>query len=538
MAKTKKVVKNKNDKNKRGLSRKEVRKMTKKMAKRFLAVITATILAFSLLPLVALAHEIDDDHDHSIHSTEAIDETPEVCEDCGYEICVCIPEDLETKMDIFSDDESGNGTDSEGKGEQKVLETPKVCDICKETDCDKDHVRCVGCNEWDHDCFEGMGTRTDGSVKVKCPACGTNWNQYKNVVLYFDGTSPKAPLVKAVVTCSCGAVSTWDTRSNNGATFDGNGGGINNVQLGNAILISVFNPNDPGQTIDPDDKDPEDKDPDGKDPEDKDPEDNDPETPNRPGRPERYNHRGRPHGRPNKGGEPEGSNELEDDDEDPVILDDDDDDDDDDDNNDPVILDDEDDEDDKEDETVVNNGGNRRNRNRNSSNGSSAADTAVNTNQTAPLVNDTEANMTQMSLLSNPVPASIAQLAAPVSSMILSNPEVPTATTVRLPAWALLNLILAILTGMIMTAMLVTFFGKKEDEDGEIKRKGVLRLISIIPALIAAVLFLLTEDMRNPMIVADSWTIWMAVIAIVQTALAVLSTKKHADNDDEITQTA
>jgi len=114
----------------------------------------------------------------------------------------------------------------------------------------------------------------------------------------------------------------------------------------------------------------------------------------------------------------------------------------------------------------------------------------------------------------------------------------------ELPVWALLNLILTILTGFIMIAMLVTYFGKKrrgeeesdyelEDEKEKIKRRGILRLASIIPTLVAVILFILTEDMRRMMVFTDRWTIWMAVIAIVQVILALLSIKRRKGREEE-----
>lgn len=107
--------------------------------------------------------------------------------------------------------------------------------------------------------------------------------------------------------------------------------------------------------------------------------------------------------------------------------------------------------------------------------------------------------------------------------------------------WALLNLLLAIFTVVSSVVLLVLYFkGKKDDdeededeEEKELKRKGIYRLLSIIPAVVSVVLFFLTENMSLPMILVDEWTLWMAVIAVVNVVLAILSKKKFDDADDE-----
>ncbi len=103
-------------------------------------------------------------------------------------------------------------------------------------------------------------------------------------------------------------------------------------------------------------------------------------------------------------------------------------------------------------------------------------------------------------------------------------------------AWALVNLILTILTALMSLLMLTFYFARKrgEDEDmenvevdEELKRKGLVRLLSILPAVIAVITFILTEDMRNPMILVDKWTLLMLLYAVVNVVLAFFSIKKR-----------
>ena len=118
-------------------------------------------------------------------------------------------------------------------------------------------------------------------------------------------------------------------------------------------------------------------------------------------------------------------------------------------------------------------------------------------------------------------------------------------------AWALINLILTIVTTLLSILLLIGYIGKKkkalEDEDGNVvldengkevmeyekNKKGLWRLISIIPALIAIIVFIFTEDMTLPMIFVDKWTVLHVVIALVQVVVMVLCKKKKDENDED-----
>ena len=64
-----------------------------------------------------------------------------------------------------------------------------------------------------------------------------------------------------------------------------------------------------------------------------------------------------------------------------------------------------------------------------------------------------------------------------------------------------------------------------------------MRLASLIPAIGSVIAFILTEDMSCRMALTDRWTILMAVILLVQAAIAVLTAKKKEDKEAE-TETA
>lgn len=125
--------------------------------------------------------------------------------------------------------------------------------------------------------------------------------------------------------------------------------------------------------------------------------------------------------------------------------------------------------------------------------------------------------------------------------------------------WALLNLILCILTVLGSVALLLTFFfrKKKEEENREkkqdqyiasrtqndqekkdqVKRHGVWRFISLIPSVGSIIAFVLTENMSNPMAIFDQWTVMMAVIAVIQVAIMILSKKRYDKEDHDNDQT-
>ena len=118
-------------------------------------------------------------------------------------------------------------------------------------------------------------------------------------------------------------------------------------------------------------------------------------------------------------------------------------------------------------------------------------------------------------------------------------------------AWALVNLILMLLTVLASLLLLLGYLGKKkyakEDEYGNAlhdangneiidytrNKKGFWRVASLISAIAAVIAFALTENMRLPMVMTDRWTLLMVIIAVVQLIVAVLCKKKKESEEDE-----
>ena len=119
-------------------------------------------------------------------------------------------------------------------------------------------------------------------------------------------------------------------------------------------------------------------------------------------------------------------------------------------------------------------------------------------------------------------------------------------------AWALINLICAILTVLFGLLLLLSKRHKdqedeeqdqeeqviidtdEEEEEETPKKRGMFtRVIAVIVALISVIFFILTEDMRLPMIWIDKYTIWMVVILLVQVIVFFIGRRWKEDSDEQ-----
>ena len=94
--------------------------------------------------------------------------------------------------------------------------------------------------------------------------------------------------------------------------------------------------------------------------------------------------------------------------------------------------------------------------------------------------------------------------------------------------WALVNLVLMILTVLASLLMLLGVIGKKRGRNN----KSFWRIASMIPAIGALAAFVLTENMKLPMAMVDRWTLLMVIIAVLQLIVAVMSKKQNESEDD------
>ena len=117
-------------------------------------------------------------------------------------------------------------------------------------------------------------------------------------------------------------------------------------------------------------------------------------------------------------------------------------------------------------------------------------------------------------------------------------------------SWSLFDLIATIVTTILAAIMLIFALGRNrkdgeedeqtgEQEPDEIyKRKRLARILSVIPAAGAIVLYIFTQDMSQPMAIFDQWSIVFGIIGIINIVLAIATRKTTKnDGDDEQQQT-
>ncbi|MCL2632207.1 MAG: InlB B-repeat-containing protein, partial [Coriobacteriia bacterium] len=112
-------------------------------------------------------------------------------------------------------------------------------------------------------------------------------------------------------------------------------------------------------------------------------------------------------------------------------------------------------------------------------------------------------------------------------------------------AWALINLLCAIAGILVAIAVIIRMIvakRKEEDEEtGEIeqtKRRTIWIVLTVILAIVGIVFFILTEDMRNPMIMVDRWTIFNVIFLVLGIVTALLSFKSETTEEQEQTPAA
>ena len=117
--------------------------------------------------------------------------------------------------------------------------------------------------------------------------------------------------------------------------------------------------------------------------------------------------------------------------------------------------------------------------------------------------------------------------------------EVVTPQAAPKGAWALLNLILTIISCIIA---IILIFAKKKSENEEYtdeEKKDIrgikrFKIYSILIGIVSIIVFILTEDMTLPMILIDKWTILMAIFTIIEIInIFIIRHKSKEENEDE-----
>ena len=94
--------------------------------------------------------------------------------------------------------------------------------------------------------------------------------------------------------------------------------------------------------------------------------------------------------------------------------------------------------------------------------------------------------------------------------------------------WALINLISAI--GSVLFGILL-LVSKHEDDDETRKRNRMWKIVAVVDALAAIVVFVLTENMKLSMVLVDKWTILMVLLIIVNIVSFAFGKKYHDEEE-------
>lgn len=117
--------------------------------------------------------------------------------------------------------------------------------------------------------------------------------------------------------------------------------------------------------------------------------------------------------------------------------------------------------------------------------------------------------------------------------------------------WALLNPIIAVLALLMAIVLAVGIFSRRRrqeaeeetqhsaEEQGEQEDKSrtglVWRILAILAGMLSPIVFLLTENIRNPLVFMDSWTLLMVILLVVQLVFTLMLRKARQlrDGDEE-----
>ena len=105
-----------------------------------------------------------------------------------------------------------------------------------------------------------------------------------------------------------------------------------------------------------------------------------------------------------------------------------------------------------------------------------------------------------------------------------------TPTTARKEHLALINL-LATISSILFGLLLLISKNEKENEDGTQKRSKVWKIVAVIDALLSIVVFVLTENMKQPMVLVDKWTMLMILFTLISIVSFAFGRKYHEEDN-------
>jgi fimbrial isopeptide formation D2 family protein len=122
----------------------------------------------------------------------------------------------------------------------------------------------------------------------------------------------------------------------------------------------------------------------------------------------------------------------------------------------------------------------------------------------------------------------------------ISLPDIATPLAMAIPVWSLLNLMLAMLGCLIAIMLLVTSVRRRQDEYEEYRSvqeskflKILWRVLGILSGLAGLVVFMLTENISNVMVMTDRWTPLMIMIEFAVLVFTFLLYRRGSDKDTD-----
>ena len=120
--------------------------------------------------------------------------------------------------------------------------------------------------------------------------------------------------------------------------------------------------------------------------------------------------------------------------------------------------------------------------------------------------------------------------------------------------WALINLIAAMLSVVLAVAALLAKHAKEEDEEDKddqvvesenqddetvaSKRHRTWKIVAVIDAIAAVVVFILTENLAHNMVLVDKWTLLMVLFGFISIVSTYFARKWHEEDEDEDEQSS
>ena len=120
--------------------------------------------------------------------------------------------------------------------------------------------------------------------------------------------------------------------------------------------------------------------------------------------------------------------------------------------------------------------------------------------------------------------------------------------------WALINLIAAMLSVVLAVAALLAKHAKEEDEEDKddqvvesenqdddtvaSKRHRTWKIVAVVDAIAAVVVFILTENLAHDMVLVDKWTVLMVLFGLISIVSTYFARKWHEEDEDEDEQSS